>query len=140
VSKSHSCVWKSHLSVSKSHSCGWKSHFASRNYTRAYWSHTRACVQNNWACLSNIFKNWHGCVWISHTNVSFSHVCVSIRHAIYYCEIHFVEPTQFAPEVCVKLTFSHIPGPQHFFIQISCRTLFTDKNQSQLRTKIQIFI
>jgi hypothetical protein len=51
------CVLKSHSYVLKSHS---------------------ACVLKNWACLSkNIFKNRYACVWISHANFSFLHICVS---------------------------------------------------------------
>jgi hypothetical protein len=69
------------------------------NHKNKMCSHTRACAMKILACLStNILKNWHACVYISHTNESFSHVSVSIRHVIYFCvQFHEREEKQGAP-------------------------------------------
>jgi hypothetical protein len=91
VSKSLSCVSKSHLWVWKLHSSVLKSQFTCKNHTQTCQNHTHACgyhtrLCKNWVCIlkkftwlsNNIFKKWHVWVWISYANVSFSHVCVLI--------------------------------------------------------------
>jgi hypothetical protein len=85
----------------------WNHNWACQNHTHACASHTRAYENHTlraeitfvrveitlgrvfWkierVLAKNTFKNRHEWVWFSYANVSFSHVCMSIRHAIYYC-------------------------------------------------------
>jgi hypothetical protein len=108
VSLSHTCECGYDTRACWSHTV-WKSHSACRNHTRACQNHTHAYRNHIRACenhtmraeitlvrvLAKIYlKNWHSCVLISHANVSFSHVCVSI-FLIFFIFFHFESSCHF---------------------------------------------